>query len=63
MTVNVDKLRNHLIDYYGSAMYSGFPAAVIEVMDVETASPEELIDIANRAGFNVRNYAIDDYER
>ena len=63
MTVNVDKLRNDLIDYYGSAMYSGFPAAVIEVMDVETASPEELIDIANRAGFNVRNYAIDDYER
>lgn len=63
MVIDADKLRKDVLNYYGTAMYSGYPMAVIEVADAETASPQELVDIAQRAGFNLRDYAVDDYER
>ena len=63
MVIDADKLRKDVLNYYGTAMYSGYPRAVIEVADAETASPQELVDIAQRAGFNLRDYAVDDYER
>lgn len=54
--MNYEKLRRDLIDYYGSAMYSGFPMAVIEVIDIERASNKDLIKYAQLAGFNLRKY-------
>lgn len=63
MTIDVDKLRDALMDYYGSAMTSGFPMAVIELGDVESASPQELVEMAQRLGMNLRRFEIDDYER
>ena len=56
------RLRDDLIDYFGTAMSNGFGMAVIEISEVENASPEELISIANRLGFNLNNY-IEDMER
>lgn len=54
--MNYDQLRLDLIDYFGTAMSSGFPMAVIELSDVERASDTELIRIAGRVGFNLRTY-------
>ena len=64
MKIDIDKLRSDLLDYYGSAMHSGFPMAVIDVSDVESASPYKLVEIAKRAGINLYDYSVDeDVER
>lgn len=54
--IDYEKLRNDLIDYYGTASYNGFPMAIIELSDVENASYEELINIAIKNNFNLNNY-------
>ena len=57
MTIDVDKLRDDLINYFGSAMQF-YPQAVIELSEVESASPEELVNIALKNGFNLEDYEI-----
>lgn len=54
--IDYEKLRNDLIDYYGTASYNGFPMAIIELSNVENASYEELINIAIKNNFNLNNY-------
>ncbi len=39
---DVDELRDKLRDYYGTAMVSGFPMAVIDLADVDDMSDEEV---------------------
>ena len=63
MVLNLTKLRQALIDYYGTAAFSGMPAAMMDVFDVENASPEELVELARRAGLNLRDYEEEDLER
>lgn len=63
MLLNIEKLRQDLMDYYGTAAHSGFPAAMMDVIDVETALPEKLVELANRAGMNLRDYAEEEMER
>ena len=56
MDIDVDALRRDLKDYYGSAMCSGFPMAVVELTQVQNASPQELVDMAQRAGVDLGRY-------
>ncbi|MBR0208001.1 MAG: hypothetical protein IJQ43_03805 [Oscillospiraceae bacterium] len=56
MKIDVSRLRDDLEDYYGTAMFSGMPMAVIELSQAETASPQELVDMARRAGFDLGRY-------
>lgn len=56
MDIDVDALRRDLKDYYGSAMCSGFPMAVVELSQVESASPQELVELSQRAGFDLCDY-------
>lgn len=56
--VDVDALRSYLLDYCGTAMFSGFPAALMDVADVDGASPEELIAIAERLGVDPAQFAV-----
>ena len=63
MLINIDKLKRDLIDYYGTAAFSGMPAAMIDVFDVENASPEKLVELARHAGFDLRNYAEEELEK
>ena len=44
--IDVDALRAYLLDYCGTAMFSGFPAAAFDVVDIERANGEELCCIA-----------------
>ena len=62
MYYNIEELRRDLIDYYGTAMNSGFGMAVIDLSEIEHASPEKLISIAKKLGVDLRNY-IEDIER
>ena len=50
-----DDLKNKLKDYYGTAMYSGNPMAVIELSKVETASDYEFERLAKQAGIDTNN--------
>lgn len=54
--IDYDKLREDLIDYYGTASYNGFPMAIIELTNVENASNDELINIALNNNINLNNY-------
>lgn len=56
MTIDIEKLRRDLIDYYGTAAVSIFAPAFLDVSEAEEASPEELIRMAEDAGFDLRRY-------
>ena len=54
--MNIDKLRQDLIDYYGTAMSNGFPMAVMDLERAERASEEELIRMAREEGGDLARY-------
>ena len=57
MNIDFDKLREDLIDYFGTAMGTS-PIAVMNVAEVESASDRELIRIAAQNGFDLSDYEI-----
>ena len=57
-TIDVHELRDYLLDYYGTAMMSGFPAAVLDVADIERASGHELCRIAESMGVDLRKFTL-----
>lgn len=54
--IDVARLRQALVDYYGTAMVGGLPFAVMDLAAVEDAPPRELIELAQQAGFDIRKY-------
>ena len=57
-TIDVDRLRDYLLDYCGSAMFSGFPAALIDVIDIQRANGIELCKMAERLGIDLRRFEV-----
>lgn len=58
--VDVGQLRESLLDRAGSAAGVGFPAAMLDAMDIEDESPQELLARAERADLEPRDFAVDD---
>ena len=58
--VDVDQLRESLLDCAGSAAGVGLPAAMLDVADIEDDSPQELLARAEREGLDLRDFAVDD---
>ena len=58
--INVDDLRGYLEDYCGTAMFSGFPAALLDVADIERMSGEELCRKTEELGVDLRRFVIED---
>lgn len=58
--VDVDQLRESLLDRAGSAAGVVFPAAMLDVMDIEDEFPQELLARAEREGLELRDFAVDD---
>ena len=58
--VDVDQLRESLLDRAGSAAGVGFRAAMLDVMDIEDESPQDLLARAEREGLDLRDFAADD---
>lgn len=56
--IDIERLRKDLIDYFGAAMFNGSPQAMIELSEVEKASPSELVSIAINNGFDINDYII-----
>ncbi len=55
--IDIERLRVDLINYFGCAT-SFFPIAYIEVLEIENASYDKLIEIAINNGFDLDNYII-----
>lgn len=51
-----EALRERLIDECGTAMFGGFPAALLDVADIESASSDELLEIAECLGVDPEEY-------
>ena len=57
--IDIDRLRKDLEDYYMSGfVVTGFGAAFMEASDVKKASDEELIEMAQKAGFDLKKYVV-----
>ena len=54
--LNIDKLREDLLDYYGTAIFNASPLAIIELINIEKASNEELKEIALNNNFDLNEY-------
>lgn len=57
--IDVDQLRAYLIDYCGTAACGGFPAAMLDAMDLERMSGYELCQAAERLGIDLQRFAAD----
>lgn len=58
--VDVDQLRESLLGRAGSAAGVGFPAVMLDVVDIEDESPQELLARAEREGLDLRGFVADD---
>lgn len=58
--IDIEALRQHLVDYYGTAMVTATPFAAPDLFDAMNASPEELIRMAEREGIDPGDFAVDD---
>lgn len=58
-TIDADALRDYLEDYCGTAAFSGFPGAVVDLAEIESADDYELCEKAEELGVDLRRFAID----
>lgn len=56
--IDISRLRRDMLDDYGTAMFSGFPMAVMDVSRVERMSDQELLELAQKNGIDLRKYAL-----
>ena len=48
--IDISRLRRDMKDYYGTAMFNGFPIAVMDLSKVERMSDRELVELAQKNG-------------
>lgn len=58
-TIDVDKLRDYMTDYFGTAVFNGFPAAILDLSDIECMSGYELCQKAESFGIDLRDFEIE----
>ena len=57
--VDLNKLRNDLMEYFGIGMFSVSGFAIMDLIEVESANDEKLIEIAIKNGFDLSDYKRD----
>ena len=61
VTIDTLRLREDLHNEdLGAYFGGGFGGALVEALDIDSATPEELIQIAQDRGVDLRKYVIDD---
>lgn len=53
MQIDIEALREYLVDCCGTAAFGGFPAAVMDLADVESMSPAQLCEKAQDLGIDL----------
>lgn len=60
MIIDVDKLREDMRNEdLGAFFGGGFGGALVEAIDIERASDEELVDMALKQGIDLRKYEVE----
>jgi hypothetical protein len=54
--INIEKLRQDLIDYFTSTMFMVSPVALVNLTEVENATDEKIIQIALDNKFDLTRY-------
>ena len=62
ITIDIDSLREDLKTYYGTSLPYN-PNAMIDLIKVENASDNEIVNIAIKNGFNLYDYEIKEKRR
>lgn len=59
MIIDVDKLRKDMLDNcYGAFLVADLGGALVESIEIEKATPEELIEMAQRQGIDLSRYEV-----
>ena len=58
MTIDIQRLRNDIKDNYGTAMFNGFPAAVMDFAKVDKMSDQEIVEYALKKNIRLEKYSI-----
>lgn len=59
ITIDVDRLRDDMRDEcLGAYFGGGFGEALIESFDVDRATPEKLVEMAQNQGIDLRKYQV-----
>lgn len=58
ITIDIDRLRSDLEDYYGTGAFSGMPAMMMEVIDIQRMSDEEVAQKAIEMRIDLSQYQI-----
>ncbi len=59
ITIDVDELRDDMRNECLWAFFGGgFGGALVESFDVDRATPEELVEMAQRQGIDLRRYQV-----
>ena len=60
MIIDIDKLRKDMLDNcYGAFFVGDFGGALVESVDIEKATDEELVEMAMRQGIDLSKYEVD----
>lgn len=57
--IDVDKLRDYLEDYVGTAAFGGLDAAVLDLVDIEDMDARELCEKAEGLGVDLRRFIVE----
>lgn len=58
--IDTDELRDYLEDYCGTAAFSGFLAALLDVADIDGMDGYELCEKAEDLGIDLERFTVDD---
>lgn len=58
ITIDIDRLKNDMEENYGIGAFSGMPAMMTEVWDIDRMSDEELARMAEREGIDLLKYQV-----
>ena len=59
-TIDVDALRSNLEEYVGTAVFSGFSGAFLDLSDIQSMSGYELCKKAEELGIDLRRFEVKD---
>lgn len=56
--IDIDRLRDYMVDYCGTAAFSGFSAAILDAWEIERMDGHELCRLAERQGVDLRRFQL-----
>lgn len=54
--IDIEKLRQYIIDYYGTAIINSSPTAMMDLLEVENDSNEKVLSLALKNNINLNNF-------